>query len=120
MEYLYSSMRLHDNPFTLFRLKGTQLVCSLLCIIFLASCGNGKSGKNTEDAARDTATAGKANTTGEEDTIEDLLEMYDGQERKEKLATADKIFDLLNREETTDDRITVTGRTPADSVDMLV
>ena len=120
MEYLYSSMRLHDNPLTLFRLKGTQLVCSLLCIIFLASCGNGKSGKNTEDAARDTATAGKANTTGEEDTIEDLLEMYDGQERKEKLATADKIFDLLNREETTDDRITVTGRTPADSVDMLV
>lgn len=45
-------MRLHDNPLTLFRLKGTQLVCSLLCIIFLASCGNGKSGKNTEDAAR--------------------------------------------------------------------
>ena len=77
-------MRLHDNPLTLFRLKGTQLVCSLLCIIFLASCGNGKSGKNTEDAARDTATAGKANTTGEEDTIEDLLEMYDGQERNLK------------------------------------
>lgn len=92
----------------------------LLCILLLASCGNGKSSTDGVDTARDMATAGKVNTAGQEETVEHLLKVYDGQGRKEQAVTANKIFDLLYREEMTDKRLTVTGSTPHDSIDMLV
>ncbi len=95
-------------------------ILSLLCILFLASCGNSGSSTNGENAAKDTAAIGKADTTGEEDNIEHLLKVYDGQGRREQRATADKIFDLLFREEMTDSRLAMTSSTPPDSIDMLV
>ncbi len=56
----------------------------------------------------------------EEETIESLLKEYDQQRGKARVATADKIFDLLYQEEMTDGRLEASDRMPADSMDMLV
>ncbi len=90
----------------------------LLCILLLASCGNNPNGTTAEDVAK--VGTDKANVAGSDDTIEKLLKVYDGQGRTDQPATADKIFDLLFREEMTDERITVGSSTPSDSIDMLV
>ncbi|MDD5871746.1 MAG: response regulator [Bacteroidales bacterium] len=90
----------------------------LLCILLLASCGNNPKGTTAEDVAK--VGTDKANVAGPDDTIEKLLKVYDGQGRTDQPATADKIFDLLFREEMTDERITVGSSTPSDSIDMLV
>ncbi|WP_373759111.1 hybrid sensor histidine kinase/response regulator transcription factor [Bacteroides heparinolyticus] len=49
-----------------------------------------------------------------------LLQDYEQKRGKEHLASADRIFERLFEEEFTESRVTVTTRTPADSVDMLV
>lgn len=46
--------------------------------------------------------------------------VYDGPDRREQTATANKIFNLLYREEMTDSLIKISSRTPHDSIDMLV
>ncbi len=56
----------------------------------------------------------------QEETIEGLLKEYDHQRGKARVATADKIFDLLYQEEMTDERLEESARMPADSLDMLV
>lgn len=91
---------------------------SLLFILLFASCGNDKSSSDAEEAA--IVGADNAIVAGQDDTIEKLLKVYDGQGENDRLATADKIFDLLFREEMTDERITLTHSTPSDSIDMLV
>ena len=91
---------------------------SLLFILLFASCGNDKSSSDAEEAA--IVGADNAIVAGQDDTIEKLLKVYDGQGENDRPATADKIFDLLFREEMTDERITLTHSTPSDSIDMLV
>lgn len=90
----------------------------LLCILLLASCGNNPKGTTAEDVAK--VGTDNAIVAGQDDTIEKLLKVYDGQGENDRPATADKIFDLLFREEMTDERITLTSSTPSDSIDMLV
>ena len=118
MERHHTFLRWQAIPFASFRRKGMILVFSLFCILLLAACGN--SSTNREDAARDTATAGKTNTKGQENTVEHWLKVYDGQNGGERVATANHIFDLLYHEEMTDSCLAVTSRTPSDSIDMLV
>lgn len=76
-------------------------------------------GTKGEGAAKETATAGNTKTTGQE-TIENLLKVYAGQDRSEQVATANKIFALLNHEELTDSLIKASNCTPKDSLNMLV
>lgn len=52
--------------------------------------------------------------------IIELLKDYDSQKGKARIATADRIFELLDREEITDDRLRASSRTPSDSLNMLV
>lgn len=113
-------LRFHGVPFATYRKKGMRLAFCLLCILFLASCDNGKSNTSGDDAVKDTTTSGKTNTARQEETVEQLLKAYDRQGRRKQLATADKIFDLLFREKMTGIRLTVTSSTPTDSLDMLV
>ena len=120
MVHLYTYMSQHDKCETLFRQMFCRLVFSLVSILFLASCSNGGDGKATDDAKKQTAVTGKAETAEERDTIVGLLETYDSKAGEGQVAVADKIFELLFREEMTDERITVTRGTPSDSVDMLV
>ena len=120
MEHLYTKMKQQDKGDTLFRQMFGRLLFSLTCILFLASCSNGGDGKVTDDAKKQTAVTGKAEAAEERDTIEVLLETYDSKAGERQVAVADKIFELLFREEMTDERITVTRGTPSDSVDMLV
>lgn len=49
-----------------------------------------------------------------------MLKVYDGQDRTEQVATANKIFALLHREELTDSLIKASNSTPKDSLNMLV
>ena len=99
--------------------KGLYSASFLLCFLLLVSCSNGKTSTNKEYAAKDTTTVGK-NITGAEDSIEQLLKVYNELDGKEQSSTANKIFALLYREELTDDCITITNSTPSDSIDMLV
>ncbi len=100
----------------------TALMAALcvICTSLIISCDNAERGSTGIDDAKANATDGMVNTAGQDDTIEDLLIVYDTQSRNEQLVTANKIFDLLYREEMTDERITLTSATPADSVDMMV
>ena len=82
--------------------KGLYSVSFLLCFLLLVSCSNGKTSTNKEYAAKDTTTVGK-NITGAEDSIEQLLKVYNELDGKEQSSTANKIFALLYREELTDD-----------------
>ena len=106
-------------PFSSLRQKSIQLAFTLLGLMLLASCGNGEGGTKGEGAAKKTATAGNTKTTGQE-TVEHLLKVYDGQDRTEQVATANKIFALLHREELTDSLIKASNSTPKDSLNMLV
>lgn len=115
MERLLTSMKTQGFPFNI--KNGVLTAFTLLVIMLMCSCGNST---NKKDVAKETVTAANANIGIEEDTIMHLVKVYDGQNRKERLATADKIFDLLYREEMTDNRLMVTNNTPADSVNMLV
>ena len=94
--------------------KGLFSAFFMLSILLLPSCSNDTSRTNSKNAAVN------ANTTEQDVTIEELLKIYDEQDRREQYATADMIFDLLYREEMTDTRITVSNSTPSDSINMLV
>ena len=94
--------------------KGFFSAFFMLSILLLPSCSNDTSRTNGKNATVN------ANTTEQDVTIEELLKIYDGQDRREQSATADMIFDLLFREEMTDTRITVSNSTPSDSINMLV
>ena len=94
--------------------KGFFSAFFMLSILLLPSCSNDTSRTNGKNATVN------ANTTEQDVTIEELLKIYDEQDRREQYATADMIFDLLFREEMTDTRITVSNSTPSDSINMLV
>ena len=94
--------------------KGFFSAFFMLSILLLPSCSNDTSRTNGKNATVN------ANTTEQDVTIEELLKIYDGQDRREQSATADMIFDRLFREEMTDTRITVSNSTPSDSINMLV
>ena len=100
--------------------KGLYSASFLFCILLLVSCSNDNSNSNKDNATKDTSSVGKDSITGTEDSIDQLLMVYDNQDGKEQPSTANKIFDLLYSEELTDDRVTVTNSTPSDSIDMLV
>ena len=94
--------------------KGLFSAFFMLSILLLPSCSNDTSSTNSKNADVN------ANTTEQDVTIEELLKIYDEQDRREQSATANMIFDLLYREEMTDTRITVSNSTPTDSINMLV
>ena len=119
MQHHTATSILQVFPFTSLRQKSMQLAFMLFCLMLLASCGNGRGGAKGEGAAKETATASNTKTTGEK-TVEQLLQVYDGQDRSEQVATANKIFALLHREELTDSLIKATNSTPKDSLNMLV
>lgn len=119
MQHHTTTLIFQGFPFTSLCQKSIQLAFMLFCLMLLASCGNGEGGTKGEGAAKETATAGNTKTTGQE-TVEHLLKVYAGQERSEQVATANKIFALLNHEELTDSLIKASNSTPKDSLNMHV
>lgn len=69
--------------------KGFFSAFFMLSILLLPSCSNDTSRTNGKNATVN------ANTTEQDVTIEELLKIYDEQDRREQSATADMIFDLL-------------------------
>ena len=78
---------------------------SFLCAICALFCG-------VSAAATSASKPGSA--------IIELLKDYDRQKGRARIITADRFFELLDREEMTDERLKASSRTPADSLDMMV
>ena len=78
---------------------------SFFCAICALFCG-------TSTAATSASKPGSA--------IIELLKDYDRQKGRARIITADRFFELLDREEMTDERLKASSRTPADSLDMMV
>ena len=87
----------------------------------LSSCNHG----NADAGGSEAGEKGIGTTSGivfsdEGKDFVQILDCYELAKGKERIATADKIFDLLFREEMTDSLIIVKNTTPTDSIDMLV
>lgn len=90
------------------------LICPLL-----VSCGK-KTASFTPDEHKHIESNKTIVTSEEGKVMSLLLRDYDQKSGKEHMGIADRIFERLFEEDFTESRITVTTRTPADSVDMLV
>ena len=119
----------HDITFTdilrtavrTLRFMGCVSAICASAALLLPSCNGGKAEADSgeTDMKGVGTTSGVAYSKEGKDFVQ-ILNRYEETEGKEHVATADKIFDLMDREEMTDSRITVTGNTPADSMDMMV
>ncbi len=85
----------------------------------LVSCGEKPARFSADD--RRAADSIKATGTSEEgQAMNRLLQDYEQQDAAERIASANRIFDLVYQAEITDERFAATPHTPADSVEMMV
>lgn len=96
---------LQKNVFLYMQNKIQLRYISFFCAICALFCG-------VSAAATSASKPGSA--------IIELLKDYDRQKGRARIITADRFFELLDREEMTDERLKASSRTPADSLDMMV
>ena len=103
-----------------------SVIWALISIFsMLVSCGDGRT-KRPSDRIAHSSHAGHADSAARVDTSEPghemnrLLDDFDHQHGKRRMAAAQPIFDLLYREEMTDSLLHATPGMPADSLEMLV
>lgn len=98
-----------------------QVVCVfLVASVLFASCGKGERQPVKAGDRLSSSTVVGADTAAHGKTMEQLLDDYDRQSGKQRLATANKVFGVLYRMEFTESLLTVTPKTHPDSVDLLV
>lgn len=124
MQHIYQNipfLKFLRTTFRTFRFVGNMFTICMFTSFLLSSCNHRKADTGSSEAGvKGIGTTSGIGFSKEGKDFVQILGRYEQTGGKERVATADSIFDLLFREEMTDSRISVTSSTPADSMDMLV
>ena len=109
------------TPFRIPCIACYMLIICMFTLFLLSSCNHRKADADGSEAGVKGigTTSGIGFSKAGKDFVQ-ILGRYEQTDGKERIAEADKIFDLLFREAITDNRISITSSTPTDYMDMLV